>query len=80
MGFKSMQVREIDNWKITMMLSVIIGAFMLIAMGLAGYFAFRSETDGEILNNFSGPVADFFKLLIVVHLILYIPIDFIILR
>ena len=52
-----------------MVWSVLIGAAMLIAMGLAGYLSFRSATNEQILNNFTGHAADPFKLLIVIHLV-----------
>ena len=46
---------------------------MCYCTGLAGYLAFRSATDGDILDNFAGPMAACFKVLVVVHLILHTP-------
>jgi hypothetical protein len=37
-------------------------------------------TDEIILSNFKGHYADFFKLELIIHLILYTPLDFVILR
>lgn len=52
---------------------VLTGTLLCYSTGIAGYLAFRSATAGNILDNFSGPVAGFFKALVVVHLILYTP-------
>ena len=49
-------------------------------MGLAGYLSFRGDTDGEILENFSGPYIVPFNILLIVHITLYIPVDFVIMR
>ena len=53
--------------------SVLTGGILCYVTGLAGYLAFRGATQGDILDNFSGPVAAFFKILVVVHLVFYIP-------
>lgn len=53
--------------------SVTLGGVLCYGTGLAGYLAFRGATQGDILDNFTGAVAAFFKILVVVHLILYIP-------
>ena len=53
--------------------SVLAGGILCYVTGLAGYLAFRGATGGDTLDNFSGPVAAFFKILVVVHLIFYIP-------
>lgn len=38
-----------------------------------GYLSFRDATEGDILDNFEGAVASCFKMLVVLHLVLYIP-------
>lgn len=38
----------------------------------AGYLSFRSETDGEILENFTGHFADPFDIMLIMHIILYV--------
>jgi len=60
--------------------TVMIGAFMCLVTGLAGYLCFRSHTEGDILDNFTGPAFYFFRLLLIVHLLLYIPLDFVVMR
>jgi hypothetical protein len=42
--------------------------------------SFREATNGQVLNNFTGPQFDFFKIMIVAHLILYIPMQFVVMR
>ena len=49
-------------------------------MGLAGYLSFREHTQGEILTNFTAPGFAFFKMMVVIHLVAYIPIDFVVMR
>ena len=65
--------RRISEWKAVMSASVLAGGAMCYVTGLAGYLAFRGATEGDILDNFFGPLAAFFKILVIVHLILYIP-------
>ncbi|CAN0439653.1 unnamed protein product, partial [Laminaria digitata] len=63
------------EWRAVAGASVLTGAVVCYCTGIAGYLAFRSATAGDILDNFSGPVAAFFKILVVLHLIMYIPGD-----
>jgi amino acid permease len=46
----------------------------------AGYLSFRSSTDGIILDNFTGHYADVFRIMLVIHMVLYIPVDFMTMR
>jgi hypothetical protein len=46
----------------------------------AGYLSFRSGTDGIILDNFTGHYADVFRIMLVIHMVLYIPVDFMTMR
>lgn len=59
---------------------VFIGSLMCVIMGVAGYLSFKSSTDGIILDNFIGAQFDFFKVMVSVHLIFYIPVNFVIFR
>ena len=68
------------KWRQIAGTAVIIGAFFLISMGLVGYMIFGNETKSLIVSNFHGSYADVFKLLVIIHLLLYIPLDFMILR
>jgi len=45
-----------------------------------GYLTFRDDTQVDILENFTGNVGAVFKLAVVIHLTLYIPGIFIIMR
>ena len=40
----------------------------------------RSGVDGDIMESFDTTAADPFKLALVIHILLYIPIDFIVMR
>ena len=64
---------RISEWKAVMTSSELAGGILCYGTGLAGYIAFRGATEGDILDNFTGPIAAFFKILVVVHLVLYIP-------
>jgi amino acid permease len=72
-AYNAMAEKTMTNWVKQSGISVIVGTAMLVSMGLAGYLSLRSDVDGEILNSFTTHAADFFKFLLVVHLILYIP-------
>lgn len=76
----SMREKDLKSWTKVTLWSVCLGSMMLVMMGLGGYLAFRQDTSGEILENFTGRYADFFKTMLVLHLCLYIPIDFIVMR
>lgn len=74
------QSRSLDKWYGITGWAVFIGSSMCMCMGIAGYLSFGSKTDGDILNNFVAPGFDFFKIMVVIHLILYIPVNFVIMR
>lgn len=60
--------------------AVAIGTLMCVIMGIAGYLSFSDDTQGMILENFNEVGFDFFKVMVVSHLILYIPVNFVIMR
>lgn len=68
--YMSMKDPSLEKWTRVSRNTVIIGFFMLLSMGLAGYLSFGSETDGLIVNNFEGGYSDFFKVLLILHLVL----------
>jgi len=53
---------------------------MCFMTGLVGYLSFLGDTETNIVSNFDGPVGAVFKVALVVHLILYIPGDFVVMR
>lgn len=57
-----------------------IGVIMCFLVGLAGYLSFRDSTDADILLNFTGTVGTIFKTIVIIHLIFYIPGDYVIMR
>jgi sodium-coupled neutral amino acid transporter 11 len=67
-------------WRSVTRNAVISGACMCMLMGLVGYLSFGSDTQGEILDNFPQTGFDIFKVMVIMHLILYIPSNFVIMR
>ena len=74
------QDRNMNSWCHITGQAVAYGAIMLLAMGMAGYLSFRGSTNGNILTNFTSNSFDFFKFMVVCHIIVYIPVDFIVMR
>lgn len=54
-------------------ISVVAGGLLCYGTGLVGYLSFRGATEGDILDNFTGPLAAFFKIVVILHLVMYIP-------
>jgi sodium-coupled neutral amino acid transporter 11 len=57
-----------------------LGVTMCFLVGLVGYLSFRDSTDTDILENFTGVAGIVFKVIVIFHLIFYIPGDFVIMR
>jgi len=93
-AYNGMQATEQTSarWQGTAAWAVILGACLCSVMGVMGYLSFGDATAAEILDNFSAKgeiglagsqtdwVSVIFKLVLVVHLLLYIPVDFLIMR
>ena len=69
-----------SGWRKIAFFSVVIAYFAILTMGLGGYLIFGTQTDAIIVTNFKSHYADPFKILAIVHLMLYTPLDFVILR
>lgn len=72
--------QNMPSWAAITGKAVAIGTMMCVVMGIAGYLSFGSDTEGMILDNFTQHGYDFFKVMVVTHLILYIPVNFVIMR
>ena len=72
--------RNLKTWRSVTGVAVFAGAVMCASMGVVGYLSFGDKTDGEILDNFAQHGYDIFKLMVIIHLILYIPVNFVIMR
>ena len=72
--------QNINDWSHVTASAISLGSIMCLGMGISGYLYFRQDTDGVIINNFTAPEFDFFKVMIVCHLICYIPAAFVIMR
>ena len=79
--FRFMKTKTVDEWRVVCRWTVFCGWALCVAMGTAGYCAFGQDTDGIILANFTqGHVGDAFQMLFILHLVLYIPLDFLVAR
>lgn len=72
--------QNLPSWFAVTRNAVISGSVMCMIMGLVGYLSFGDDTEGEILDNFQQAGYDIFKVMVVIHLILYIPSNFVIMR
>jgi sodium-coupled neutral amino acid transporter 11 len=62
------------------LLATFLGAALCYITGLVGYLCFRDDTESDILDNFTDTWANVTKFLVIIHLIFYIPGDFIVMR
>jgi amino acid permease len=76
----TMRNPDSDRFAYICALTTYLGVCMCYVTGLVGYYCFRSSTNSDILENFSGVVGTTFKIIIILHLVLYIPGDFVIMR
>jgi sodium-coupled neutral amino acid transporter 11 len=72
--------QNMSSWRIVTRNAVFSGAGMCMIIALVGYLSFHDDTEGEILDNFPQSGYDIFKVMVVIHLILYIPTNFVIMR
>ncbi|CAM9512936.1 unnamed protein product [Chrysoparadoxa australica] len=79
-AYRGLSPRTLDSWKKTVAGAIAAGGTICYVTGLCGYLSFRSATEGNILNNFEGPVAEVAKILLVLHLICFMPNEFIVMR
>jgi amino acid permease len=79
-AYTAMQNKSIENFRTVAKVTTASGVGMCFFTGLAGYLSFRDNTETNILLNFTGTVGVIFKLAMIIHLILYIPGDFVIMR
>lgn len=79
-AYNAMENRSISNFNWDTSATMLVGAVLCFCTGLAGYLSFGSDTDSNVLENFGGTVGAVFKVALVIHLVLYIPGDFVIMR
>lgn len=72
--------QNLDSWKYITFLTIIAGTVMCVTIGVAGYLSFSDNTEGMILDNFPQTGYDFFKIMVVAHLIFYIPVSLVVMR
>ena len=78
--FTAMAAPTKENWRFCAGVASFIAFILLFCIGITGYYAFGHGTKSFILNNFTDHWADFFKLLFIIHMCMYIPVDFITMR
>jgi len=74
------KARNMTSWTWVTGGAVAAGVAMCVTMGIAGYLSFGDSTEGMILDNFNTHPYDFFKVMVITHLIMYIPVNFVIMR
>jgi amino acid permease len=72
--------RTVEKFARVAVWTTSLGVCMCFVLGLVGYLSFRNDVDADILENFSSGAGTFFKVVVILHLILYIPGDFLIMR
>lgn len=70
-----------DNFKMVMTGAVTCAGIMLASMAIAGYIAFGENVESNVMLSFpSGLYSSIGFVMVVIHLLMYIPNDFIIMR
>ena len=73
-------IRTPSNFSYVLRSTVAAGVTMCFLTGMVGYISFRSYTEENILNNFTGRLGAIFKIAVIMHLLFYIPGDFVVMR
>lgn len=81
-AYASMTPEAKPQWQTTVARSVVMGGVLLTLMAMFGYAAFGQDCNSDILTNFdaSEPLVQVAMLVVVLHLLCYIPNDFVIMR
>eukprot|EP01031_Cornospumella_fuschlensis_P029050 gene29050-35064_t len=79
-AYDGMHEKNVTAFTNNVFVTQVAGVAMCFIIGLVGYLCFLDNTETNILENFTGVVGAIFKLGLIVHLILYIPGDFVIFR
>jgi amino acid permease len=79
-SYQALKLQTAEHYQNVFTTATLVGIAMCLATGLAGYLSFTSDTEDIILENFDGSAGGMFKLLFVVHMLLYMPGDFVIMR
>jgi len=79
-AFSSMERQSPGRWTSVTATSMVLAAVVCVLTGLSGYLCYREKTEGDILDNFGGTLALAVKFMVVLHLILYVPVCFVVMR
>jgi amino acid permease len=80
-GYAGMRPQTQADWTKVTAACTLAGTSLCYIMGIAGYLSFRSSTEPNILDNFTGTVAaNMSRISLLIHLAFYTPNEFIVLR
>jgi amino acid permease len=79
-SYQALKLQTTENFQDVFTTATVVGIAMCLTTGLAGYLSFTSDTETIILENFDGTAGGVFKFLYVIHILLYMPGDFVIMR
>jgi amino acid permease len=79
-SYQAMETQSTKEFFHVTWVTTAIGTMMCFLMGLVGYACFLDSTETNILMNFPGPAGAIFKIFVIIHLLLYIPGDFVVFR
>jgi amino acid permease len=79
-AYQGLKTQTLENYQDVFTTATAVGVTLCFITGLAGYLSFTSDTEVIILENFDGPVGGMMKTLFVIHILLYMPGDFVLMR
>lgn len=79
-AYIGLENRTPDRFMSVISSSLVFGTFLSFIVGFIGYLSFTEDTNVNILDNFSGDVGAIVKFVVVIHLMVYTPGDFVIAR
>lgn len=79
-AYKGMATQTPEEFSKLSFVTIVLGVALCFTTGLVGYLSFRDEVETNVLENFSGGLAASFQIALIIHLILYIPGDFVVVR
>lgn len=79
-GYKGLKDKSVRRFALVTKSTMVAGLVMCLSTGLVGYLCFKDDVEQNILENFEGIAGKIFKIALAVHLILFIPGDFVIFR
>lgn len=79
-AYRGMEDKSVPKFRVTANTAIAVGVGACFIVGLGGYLSFTSDTDTNILENFRGSLGGVFKVLFAIHILLFIPGEYVIFR